>query len=250
MVGVVDPAGHSVPGLTVQPAQEVDPPADHCPATHCTNPDGDPVPGGHWKPAGAAQRPLQAEELLPPRPNVPAGHRLQVAAAPRDHCPGAHGDAVVVGLVDPGAQKYPGGTLQGEQEEAPAPLHCPAPQRPEQTAVASAEVAPYKPAGQSVHDPSPIRLYLPVEQLVTVGEMEPAGQAYPALHGPVQELVLAALVPYRPGSHGPEQAAVVSAEVAPYKPAGQSVHVARPVAFPYVPAGQATAVALVEPAGQ
>ncbi len=42
------------------------------------------------------------------------------------------------------------------------------------------------PAGQLVHDDAPAREYVPAGQMDAVGDVEKAGQAYPAVHGPVQ----------------------------------------------------------------
>jgi hypothetical protein len=45
---------------------------------------------------------------------------------------------------------------------------------------------PKVPAGQLVHDDAPAREYVPDGQMDAVGDVEKAGQAYPAVHGPVQ----------------------------------------------------------------
>jgi hypothetical protein len=80
----------------------------------------------------------------------------------------------------------------------------PGSQGPLQVAVTIAAVAPYRPALQLVHTPAPARLYLPAGQTDAVGLLDPATQAHPAAHNPLQ-------------------AAEVSPDTLPYRPAGQGV---------------------------
>jgi hypothetical protein len=65
-----------------------------------------------------------------------------------------------------------------------------------------ASVLPYTPEGQGTHTPTPPTLYVPGVQADGVGEVDPAGHAYPAVHGPLQagDATFDAL-PYRPGPH-------------------------------------------------
>jgi len=62
------------------------------------------------------------------------------------------------------------------------------------------------PGAQGVHTPAPPVLYLPGVQATTVSVTLPAGQAYPALQGPVQvDDERPGTAPYRPASHSPVQ---------------------------------------------
>jgi hypothetical protein len=117
---------------------------------------------------------------------------------------------------------------------------------------------------------APAREYCPATHPVCVGDVDPAGQAYPAVHGPVHVDTVSPVVdPYRPGSHCPLHAALVSPAVAPYVPEGHCpLHWAldNPAVAPYRPATQSvhdpaptreywptphcSAVALVDPAAQ
>jgi hypothetical protein len=70
--------------------------------------------------------------------------------------------------------------------------------------------------GHGVHAPAPSGLYVPAKHSTAVGEVLPAGHAYPALHGAVHcDNAAAGAAPYCPGSQGPEQAEVVRPLVAP-----------------------------------
>jgi hypothetical protein len=57
---------------------------------------------------------------------------------------------------------------------------------PVHKALLSPVAEPYNPALQNVHDPAPSKLYDPVGHIDAVGDVEPAGQLYPAVHGPEQ----------------------------------------------------------------
>ncbi len=62
---------------------------------------------------------------------------------------------------------------------------------------------PYTPAGQSVQEPAPARLYCPAPHRTDVLFVEPAGQEYPALQASVHVLTEEPPAPKRPASHGP-----------------------------------------------
>ena len=51
-----------------------------------------------------------------------------------------------------------------------------------------------------MHVPAPLLLYCPGAHWEAVGEEEPAGQAYPAVHAPLHALLTAPGFPKRPGS--------------------------------------------------
>ena len=121
--------------------------------------------------------------------------------------------------------------------------------RPLHAAVVSPREPPYFPASHGVHVADPDDEYWPRGHCTAVALTEPAGQAYPAGHSPLQlGAVRPVDEPYAPPGHKPLQLAFVSPALDPYRPAAQGVHVA---ALPteYWPAGHSTAVALVEPAG-
>jgi hypothetical protein len=103
-----------------------------------------------------------------------------------------------VALVDPAGQAYP--DVQG-------PVHA---------AVGRAVVLPYVPAGQAVQDDAPAREYCPTGHAAAVGDMDPAGQTYPAVHSPLHMDVARPVVdPYWPALQLPVHAAVVRAAVDP-----------------------------------
>ena len=89
------------------------------------------------------------------------------------------------------------------------------------------------------------------EHRVALSTCLDCSSVYPALHGPLQKLVVSPSSPHRPASQGPLQALVLRPGSLPYRPAGQaavqSADVA-PVVSPYRPIGHAVhapAVALV-----
>jgi hypothetical protein len=186
------PAGHSV--QTAAPARE------YCPATHWVavadvDPTGQEYPAVHAplhvddvRPADdpydpAAHGPVQPDAATPTEdPKRPAGHAVHAALAvlllnvPMGHCVQADapaklnepaGQADTVGEVDPAGQVYPA-------------VHWPE-QAPDGRPVA----APKVPAGHSVQAPAPAREYCPATHWVAVAEVDPAGQAYPAVHAPL-----------------------------------------------------------------
>ncbi len=106
------------------------------------------------------------------------------------------------------------------------------------------------PGAQALHTNASPRLYRPCGHGTDVGSTDPAGQAYPEAHGPVQEeVVRAAPAPYLPASQRPLQIGDLKPDVLPNTPAGQSTHAPAPAAL-YRPAPQMTSVAVRDPAGQ
>jgi hypothetical protein len=80
--------------------------------------------------------------------------------------------------------------------------------------------------------------------------VDPAGQAYPDVQGPVQAAVVRpVVVPKTPAGHGAVHDAVVRPCVEPYRPAAQGMQDPDP-AVAYCPARHWEAVALVDLAGQ
>ncbi len=163
-VALVDPAGHAYP-------------SEHGPLhAAVVRPATDPnVPAGH----GAVQAAVGSPRVSPYKPAL---QLLQVPAPRTLNFPTTQ--MAAVGLVDPATHAYPAVQL---------PLH---------EALGRPAVAPKVPEGQSVQTAAPARLYRPAAQIATVGLLLPAGQAYPAEHGPVQEEEFKAVPePKRPGPH-------------------------------------------------
>ena len=78
--------------------------------------------------------------------------------------------------------------------------------------------------------------------------MDPATHAYPALQFPLHSAVVRlGRAPYFPAGHRLVQLALGRPEVAPYRPAAQSVQLAAPVTL-YFPGVQMAAVADADPA--
>jgi hypothetical protein len=50
------------------------------------------------------------------------------------------------------------------------------------------------PGGQGLQDPAPARAYVPAGQMDAVELVDPAGQAYPDVQGPVQAAVVRPVV--------------------------------------------------------
>lgn len=155
-------------------------------------------------------------------------------------------------LVDPCGHAYPavhGPAQEGAVAPGPSP-NLPASHGPLQVGDASAKPAPKVPAGQGEHATAPPVLNLPAEQGTAVDVVDPAGQTYPALHGPLHKLVPApAAAPNLPPGHASEHSAVSSADALPYLPGGHRVHKATPPREK-VPGSHGTAVGVVDPAGQ
>ena len=129
----------------------------------------------------------------------------------------------------------------------------PASHGPLQAAVVSPAALPYRPALQLVHSPAPAREYWPAGHSNVVGDVDPAGHAYPAAHGPSHvDTFHPDELPYRPASHGPVHVEVFVAFVAPYRPALQLVQAAAPESE-YWPAGHKftwVMITLAVPPGQ
>ena len=83
-------------------------------------------------------------------------------------------------------------------------------------AVGMAAAAPYRPAAQVLHSDALDSEYWPTGHCTAVALVEPAGQEYPAAHGPLHnDDTSPEALPYRPGSHGPVHCDTVSPVVAP-----------------------------------
>lgn len=130
--------------------------------------------------------PVRVVALVPPRVKYPGLTSVGAATPPAQYTV-ALPHALAVADVDPGGQKYPG--LQA----------------PSQTDDARPDVMPYLPPGHSVADGLPEGQNDPEGHREAVAVVEAAGQKYPAVQLPVHE-------------------AVVKPVVAPYRPAGQSLH--------------------------
>lgn len=93
------------------------------------------------------------------------------------------------------------------------PAHAyPALQFPVQEARVSPGVEPYLPGSQGLQAPAPPVEYVPGVHTTAVGLTDPTGHAYPGLHGPLHTATVTPLMlPNRPASQPPEQAAVVAA---------------------------------------
>jgi hypothetical protein len=110
-----------------------------------------------------------------------AVHTIQVPDTP--YVPAGQG--VAVALVDPGGQKNP------------VTLHAPL-----QEEVVRPAVAPKKPATQGAHQGDAASLYFPAGQMEVVALVDPARQAYPAVHAPAHaDEFIAVVLPYRPPGH-------------------------------------------------
>jgi hypothetical protein len=146
-----------------------------------------------------------------------------------EYCPASH--MMVVGLTLPPGHAYPAlhGPVQSAVVSPPLDPYRPGLHTPLQPLDTSPDVAPYLPALQLLHDPAPVRLYVPEEHTDAVLDVDPAAHAYPALHSP-------------------EHAADVRPSDDPKVPAGHSVHTPAPDTL-YRPATHWAAVALVDPAG-
>ena len=70
-------------------------------------------------------------------------------------------------------------------------------------------VSPYVPALQLLQVPAPLKLYWPALHTEAVELVDPAAQAYPAVHSPLHD-------------------ALVSPDVAPNVPAGHALHTPAP----------------------
>ena len=146
--------------------------------------------------------------------------------------------------MEPAEQAYPA---------LHAPLHvvdvkpgiapyCPAGHDPLHCAVVIPATDPYRPVLQLLQAPAPDNEYCPAGHRVTVLFCDPAGHAYPALHGPLHDDTVNPLIaPYLPASHKPVHDALVTPLASPYRPTLQLVHVPAAPKL-YVPFAQATGV--------
>jgi hypothetical protein len=122
------------------------------------------------------------------------------------------------------------GPVQFSEVNPDVAPNLPATHWPVQLALVIPADDPYRPALQLVQEPTPASEYVPGEHSNVVAFVDPAGQAYPALHPP-------------------EQDDVATPDVEPYRPALQLIQDPAP-ASAYVPAGHRDAVGVVDPAGQ
>ncbi len=189
-------------------------------------------PAGHANPA--VQLALQAAVRPVSLLQLPAAQSLHAPAPATLYLPGRQTDAVA--LVDPAGQEYP--AVQVALQAAVRPvsslhlpaaqlLQAPAPARlnfPERHTDTVALVEPaghanpalqvalqaavrlvsllHLPAAQSLHAPAPARLYLPAGHTDAVALVDPAGQKYPAVQGPLQAgSVSEEALPHLPGPH-------------------------------------------------
>jgi hypothetical protein len=201
------------------------------------------VPGGQ----GAVHADVVRPWVSPYRPGTQS---VQKPAPAREYLPA--GQMVGLGRVEPGGQAYPAvhAPTHWSVVCATASPYRPAAQLPLHADVVKPAAEPNRPATQSVQDPEPATEYLPAGHWLAVALVDPAGQAYPALHGPIHWAeVCAAALPNRPAVQLPLQADVPIAAVEPYRPATQSVHTDAPPKE-NLPAGHTLAEALVDAAGQ
>jgi hypothetical protein len=194
-VALVDPAGQAyppaqgalhaltraVPPLQVPAGQSLHAPAPAAlnrPAAHTTA-VALAEPAGHACPA--EQAPLQAPARAVTLLQVPGAQSVHEPARAKLYRPAGQGTTVELG--EPAGHAYP-----AEQGSVHALVR----------AVASLHV----PAAQPLHAPAPARLYCPAGQADAVALTDPAGHAYPAVHGPLQVgSVSSTLPPQLPGAH-------------------------------------------------
>lgn len=161
-------------------------------------------------------------------PNVPAGQLTHAPAPSKLYLPMGQGAAVA--LVEAAGHAYP------------------AEQFPVQDALVRPLVSPYTPPGQAVQALAPLSEYRPAPHRKVVAFVDPAGQAYPAIHDPSQDAVVRpAEDPNRPAEQRLVHAADVNLVEPPYSPAAQTTHASHPDRE-YRPGPHAAAVALVDPA--
>jgi hypothetical protein len=179
------------------------PPTENRPGGHCTAvalvlPAGHAYPATHaplqpavvsagsapYKPAG--QGPLHAAVgVASVAPYSPGAQSTQTNAPARLYLPLGHGACVAD--VDPGAHTYPGAqsAVHVEVYSPGAPPYLPAAQDPVQEALVSPAVDPYRPWGQAEQVPEAGPENWPGPHRTTVGLVDPAAQAYPAVQLPV-----------------------------------------------------------------
>jgi hypothetical protein len=207
---------------------------------------GDVDPAGHAYPA--VQTPLQLPEVTPDTaPNSPAGQGAVHALVFRPWVDPKEPALQFVQALTPPKLKVPTPQITAVSTTEPTGHANPAAHGPLQPAVVKPDVEPNVPPGQAVQTPAPPKLYVPGKHNVAVGDVLPAAQAYPAVHGPAHdEEVRADTSPYLPAGQGPEHASVASAVALPYRPAAQATHADQPLKL-YVPCPHANDVALTDP---
>lgn len=127
---------------------------------------------------------------------------MQVGKPPVEYVPA--GQMFAVALVLPAGQAYPAGhwPLQPGLVKPVTFPNAPAVQLALQFADVNPVVDPYRPALQLLHVPDPLKLNLPMGQMLPVALVVPTGHAYPARQGPLQdELVAAEELPKVPAGH-------------------------------------------------
>ncbi len=141
--------------------------------------------------------------LVPPY--LPPGHRMHVDALAAEYVPAGHGTWVAV--VDPAGHAYP--AVQAPVhvvKDTPATPYRPPGHTPLQVGVVSPVAAPYRPAEQRVHAPTPPGLHCPAAHKVAL--VDAAGHAVPGGQTPLQlPVVKPAVAPKRPKKHGEQMAA-------------------------------------------
>jgi hypothetical protein len=145
-VGLTEPVGHA------QPAAQ---------STHNTAPGPLHRPAGHTSPPGD-------DDVAPALHAYPALQLVHTVAPETEYVPGGHWAPAGDASVDPGGHRYP--ALHG----------------PSQLGLVRPVPDPYRPMGQLLHAPAPSRLYCPGVQGTAEGDVDPAGQALPALQLPEQ----------------------------------------------------------------
>ena len=182
-------------------------------------------------------------------PKRPAGHGAVQLALGSPVVDPYRPAAQSVHSPDPDTLYFPTGHTAAVADTDACTQMYPALQLPLHTAVDRPLVPPYSPAAQSTHAPHPDSEYRPGGHTDAVALVDPATHTYPAVQLAVQlDTDKPDADPYRPASHGPLQAAVDMAVVAPNSPALQLVQTPAPARL-YVPSGQVTAVGTMDAGG-
>ncbi len=215
---MVDPAGHTYPGLhTASQDGEFAPgEAPYRPAeqlVHDTAAARLYCPGGHvnWvvdaDPAGqkypAVHVPVHTDDVnAAMAPNLPPGHGSHTPAPARLYEPGWHWTAVADVL--PAGHAYPAMQfpLHADVSSPDAEPKVPAGQAAVHADVFIAAVAPYRPATHALHVDAPELLNCPKGHTDAVPLVDPAGHAYPAVQSPLHaDVFIAGVAPYSPAAH-------------------------------------------------
>jgi hypothetical protein len=121
---------------------------------------------------------------------------------------------------------------------------------PEHIAIDIADVLPNRPGGHAVHWLAPPKLYVPSPHATAVEFVDPGGQMYPAVHGPLHvDVVRLTVSPKDPAAHRPLHADVFNPDKLPYWPTIHALHTPAPSRL-YFPGGHIAAVLFVDPVGQ